>query len=1078
MNEMVLNPPSVKLTEEEIGIVRRAFDADFYLAINADVRLAAMDPLEHYILYGEDEGRLPASNFCPSLYRRRYPRSTASASNLFLHFLETGRDKGYLATPPRPAEQADDERPAELELIRQGIDVEYYLRSNPDVAAAGIDPGLHYLHFGEAEGRRPAPGFDPVYYREHNADLAGAPFNLFWHYLFAGRAEGREGRGTFPAELDPAEHADLLATLLRPHVSAAYYNAAYPDIAAARLDPVAHYIAHGEAEGRRPNADFDPVAYRAANPSLASATCSLLWHHIASMEAADHLPAYVPEAAAARVADEVEAVAGEFDEAFYLAACPEAQHANVAPVVHYLAVGEAAGRWPNAGFNPAFYRRTNPDLSALTRSAFWHYCAHGKAEMRPPCAYYETDAAPTFRVTAIIPNYNHARYLAERVRSVAHQTYPFIDIVILDDCSTDDSLAVIGALAADCPRPVAVHRNDANSGNVFAQWRKGMELATGDLVWICESDDTCEPDFVEKMVCHFRDLSVTMAFGRIEFCDEDGTVVAGMEEFRESAEAIDWQAPIKRPAYEWFCNALGARNVMANVGGCMFRRQTLPDALWSAAREFRIIGDWFLYSRIAGAGQIVYEPAAVAYFRQHARNTSASNFAKDYYYREYGTLMRRLCEMWNIPAATRLKFVEFVRYEFNHFGMEDEGHVFEDLVDVPAILNTSPEQLHVEIGFLGFHSGGGEVFAIVLANLLAARGLTVSMIAHNLSETVDDMRAALSPGIPVYTVADMTARGRDEHVRTCGIDLVHSHVNAIDSAFFGADGAPLDIPYVATLHGSHDFLDTADPRVSAYVDTLVRNVSSFVYTADKNLGLFAGATPPADRLIKIANAMPRDTAPFQMTRRDLGIAEDAVVFTFVARGIERKGWRVAVMAFLAVRAAHPETPMHLLLVGDGEKTAAAAELVGADAAGCVTFLGYQSRVNGIYALSDCAILPTRYPGESNPLCLIQAAQENVPIIAADVGEIANMLALGDGAGGILVPVTRDTAEFARSFADAMAQMLDPAVRATLSAASRRIAEKYDPERMIDYYLGAYADARRHRTRQRNDAVESLGVMIR
>ena len=99
-------------------------------------------------------------------------------------------------------------------------------------------------------------------------------------------------------------------------------------------------------------------------------------------------------------------------------------------------------------------------------------------------------------VSVIIPNYNHAVYLDERIKSVLNQTYQNFELIILDDCSPDNgaSMAIIEKYRNN-PHISHIVYNDVNSGSTFKQWHKGLELAKGDLIWIAESDDNCEKSF-------------------------------------------------------------------------------------------------------------------------------------------------------------------------------------------------------------------------------------------------------------------------------------------------------------------------------------------------------------------------------------------------------------------------------------------------------------------------------------------------------------------------------------------------------------------------------------------------------
>ncbi len=100
-------------------------------------------------------------------------------------------------------------------------------------------------------------------------------------------------------------------------------------------------------------------------------------------------------------------------------------------------------------------------------------------------------------VSVIVPNYNHARYLRQRIESVLRQTYQDFEVILLDDCSTDDSRSILSSYAGD-PR-VRMEFNEVNSGSTFKQWNKGVRLARGEYVWIAESDDYADDAAVREV---------------------------------------------------------------------------------------------------------------------------------------------------------------------------------------------------------------------------------------------------------------------------------------------------------------------------------------------------------------------------------------------------------------------------------------------------------------------------------------------------------------------------------------------------------------------------------------------------
>ena len=127
------------------------------------------------------------------------------------------------------------------------------------------------------------------------------------------------------------------------------------------------------------------------------------------------------------------------------------------------------------------------------------------------------------KVSVIIPNYNYAKYLKKRVKVIEKQTYPIYELIILDDCSTDNSREVIEKLAKKYD--IKMIFNEENSGCVFKQWQKGIEAATGDLIWIAEADDQADKKFLEKMVPCFNDKDVILAFADSKQINTRGRVI-------------------------------------------------------------------------------------------------------------------------------------------------------------------------------------------------------------------------------------------------------------------------------------------------------------------------------------------------------------------------------------------------------------------------------------------------------------------------------------------------------------------------------------------------------------------------
>jgi len=81
------------------------------------------------------------------------------------------------------------------------------------------------------------------------------------------------------------------------------------------------------------------------------------------------------------------------------------------------------------------------------------------------------------KVSILVPNYNYARFLDQRLGSIERQTYRDFEVILLDDASTDDSVQILKRFAREHHCQLVC--NEHNSGNAFKQWNKGLNLATG-----------------------------------------------------------------------------------------------------------------------------------------------------------------------------------------------------------------------------------------------------------------------------------------------------------------------------------------------------------------------------------------------------------------------------------------------------------------------------------------------------------------------------------------------------------------------------------------------------------------------
>jgi glycosyltransferase involved in cell wall biosynthesis len=222
--------------------------------------------------------------------------------------------------------------------------------------------------------------------------------------------------------------------------------------------------------------------------------------------------------------------------------------------------------------------------------------------------------APT--VSVVVPNYNHAKYLPQRMESILRQTYSDFEIIILDDASSDDSLAVIQNYLS-IPE-VRFVPNTQNSGTTFAQWNKGVDLARGEYVWIAESDDFAEPGLLEKLVPILENNpNVGISYGQSRMVDQNGMEV--MDTLARILEPLDpqrWNSSFVASGIEECRRYLLWLNTIPNASAVLFRKQTFLDA-GKADSSFKLTGDWFMWVKMLLISDLGFHSGFVNSFRQH-----------------------------------------------------------------------------------------------------------------------------------------------------------------------------------------------------------------------------------------------------------------------------------------------------------------------------------------------------------------------------------------------------------------------------------------------------------------------------
>ncbi len=221
-------------------------------------------------------------------------------------------------------------------------------------------------------------------------------------------------------------------------------------------------------------------------------------------------------------------------------------------------------------------------------------------------------------VSVVLPNYNHAAFLEERIKSILQQTYWDFELILLDDCSTDNSREILQHYESH-PRVSALLLNEWNTGNTFLQWDKGIRRARGKYIWIAESDDVADPRFLEFTVTAMEACpSASMCLTGSLLIDKHSRVLnrPSRDRWKETGDVRDFDGT------EYVCHNLLYRNYVYNASMVVFRREVY-NGLDKSFQHLRCAGDWQFWAEVALAGRVLEVRLKLNLFRQHADKVSS-----------------------------------------------------------------------------------------------------------------------------------------------------------------------------------------------------------------------------------------------------------------------------------------------------------------------------------------------------------------------------------------------------------------------------------------------------------------------
>ncbi len=230
------------------------------------------------------------------------------------------------------------------------------------------------------------------------------------------------------------------------------------------------------------------------------------------------------------------------------------------------------------------------------------------------------------KISVVVPNYNYENFLLPRIYSILAQNQKIYELIILDDCSKDNSRKLIDKIVKKLSPYIKIQKvyNEENSGCAFKQWKKGFKIAKGDYVWIAEADDCCEKTLLENLIRPIKqNKDIYISYADTAFINAwDKIILETIKPEIDIRKTNHWENDFVDDGLEEIKNYSFLNCIIANVSSCIIKRDNYDD-IFEKIIEYKQAGDWLFYLEVMKKGKIAFCNKPLNYYRLHGNNVTS-----------------------------------------------------------------------------------------------------------------------------------------------------------------------------------------------------------------------------------------------------------------------------------------------------------------------------------------------------------------------------------------------------------------------------------------------------------------------
>lgn len=662
------------------------------------------------------------------------------------------------------------------------------------------------------------------------------------------------------------------------------------------------------------------------------------------------------------------------------------------------------------------YLRSNPDVAAAGADPFLHYVEHGYKERRDfPIigkSHKHSSSAEQIKVSVIIPVYNNAQYLDECITSVINQTLKEIEIIIVNDGSTDyEAVRIMEEYERKDKRVKLINKENTGYGHSV---NTGLAAAKGEYVAIVESDDYIEPDMYEVLYpyCAVNNLDVIKTNIRtFTGCGSERSFICydlasvrncnSVFDPGDNVRAFDLTGFVAVYAGLYKRAFLLSENIVVNeTPGASFQDISFWFMTIVHAKRF-MFNDKYLYNlRRDNEGSSVFNnkklyPVCDEYMRVKVNINKRADL-RDKFYKLYVKRMFLSYRWCYERAANELKQGFLQRFVSDFTELEVTGRLDLSLFSendkkyYKNIMNSGCCSKRACIYIADLASGGLERTACDLSVILKKHGFSITYIliypekvSYNFYGEII-FKQLESPMIKnILLKSDLIFDYKYKHL-----------INDDDLIKFCMENYANK--YIATIHTSGDHVAHYFQITNKYLSAAPRRLKAIVAVSDSVKKSFIKKFGDSDNITVINNYI--NISDIDINTQLSSKKHNYKFMLFAGRlATKVKGLDILIPAFLESKISDS---VRLVLAGAGELDKELKDLIASHPRGkMISLVGYVDLQKDGY-LRDCMFLvaPSRWEGFS--MVLLEALAANVPVLTTNVGGASDFVKTG--VNGILL----------------------------------------------------------------------------